>query len=83
MRTYEGLDTCFISKSQVAILKSPYEIQLVSAQNKEDKSVLTLKLNKSMNIKNIFSSTDENVLIFTTNDCIAQYDTKNNKILGQ
>ena len=36
-----------------------------------------------MNIKKIFSSTEENVLMFVTDDTIAQYDTKRLEIVGQ
>ena len=36
-----------------------------------------------MNIKKIFSSTEENVLIFVTDDTITQYDTKRLEIVGQ
>jgi hypothetical protein len=46
VRTYEGLDTCFLSKSQVAILHSPHEIHIVSSVVKDDKTKQVLKLNK-------------------------------------
>ena len=83
IRTYEALDTCFISRSQVAILHSPNELHIVSASNKDDKTRTVLKLSNSLKIKAIFSSMEENVMIFTTENCIAQYDVKNGKILGQ
>ncbi len=83
VRTYEALDTCFISKTQVAILHSPNELHIVSASNKEDKTRTVLKLSNSLKIRSIFSSMEENVMIFTTENCIAQYDIKNGKILGQ
>ncbi len=40
-------------------------------------------MSNSLKIKSIFSSMEENVMIFTTENCIAQYDIKNGKILGQ
>ena len=36
-----------------------------------------------MKISRIFSSDEENIFIFITNNFIAKYDTKNNCIIGQ
>jgi hypothetical protein len=67
----------------VAILHGPYELHIVSASNKEDKTKKVLKLSNSLEIRSIFSSMEEDVMIFTTEKFIAQYDLKNSKILGQ
>jgi hypothetical protein len=67
----------------VAVLVSPHEIHIMGAVSKDDRSKQVLKLNKQMTIKRIFSSIEPNVVIFVTDDCIAQYDTSKNMILGQ
>ena len=52
---YPALDSCFISKTHVAILVSPSEIHLQKTSGKEqDKQVL--RLSNKMQIQTIFSS---------------------------
>ena len=36
-----------------------------------------------MNIQKIFNSNNENILILSTVNCLAQFDVKNGKILAQ
>jgi hypothetical protein len=53
-RQYEALDSCFISKTHVAILISPTEIHLQKVTGDEKKQIL--RLSDKMQIQKIFSS---------------------------
>jgi hypothetical protein len=53
-RQYDAIDSCFISKHQVAILVSPTEIQLQKLLGDEKKQIL--RLSDKMQILRIFSS---------------------------
>ncbi len=56
---YHALDSCFVSKTHIAILATPNEIHLQRAAVKDD-SKQVLRLSNKIQIKRIFSSNNEN-----------------------
>lgn len=66
----------------MAIL-TPDEISIISSSKKDDNSKKSIKFKKEMNIQKIFNSNNENILILSTVNCLAQFDVKNGKILTQ
>jgi hypothetical protein len=57
-RTFDAIDSCFISSTQVAILISPTEIHLQQVKNDPKKQVL--RLSDKMQIQRLFNTTKEN-----------------------
>lgn len=57
-RQYDAIDSCFISKNQVAALISPTEIHLQKVAGDEKKQIL--RLSDKMQILRLFSSSQEN-----------------------
>lgn len=57
-RQYEAIDSCFISKTQVAILASPTEIQIQKIEGDDKKQIL--RLSDKMTLLRVFSSSKEN-----------------------
>jgi len=55
-KQYDALDSCFISKIQIAILISPTEIHLQKVVQGEDKRQI-LRLSDKMQILRLFNST--------------------------
>ena len=53
-RQYDAIDSCFISKLQIAILNSPSEIHLQKVAGDEKKQIL--RLSDKMQILHLFSS---------------------------
>lgn len=80
-KQFEALDSCFISKTQVAILTSKSEIQLQSFEVTDKKQIL--RLSDKLEILRLFSSYRENQLIIVTREAVLQYDLKGGKVLGQ
>jgi len=62
---------------------TPDEISIISSSKKDDNSKKSIKFKKEMNIQKIFNSNNENILILSTVNCLAQFDVKNGKILTQ
>lgn len=82
IKTFYTLDSCFISKTEVAVLFSPFEINIISAK-KDDNSKTSIKFKKEMNIIKIYSSNEENIILLVAEKCIAQFDVKKGKMLCQ
>jgi coatomer subunit alpha len=80
-RQYEAIDSCFLSKTQVAILVSPSEIHIQRIEGEDKKQIL--RLSDKMTLLRLFSSAQENELILTTKDSVLKYDLKAGKTLGQ
>ena len=80
-RTYEALDSCFISKTHLAMLASPTAIHLQRVTGDQKKQVL--RLNDSIQILRLFNSAHENELIITTVGSVLRYDLKGGKVVGQ
>lgn len=80
-RQYDAIDSCFISKIQIAILVSPSEIHLQKVFGDEKKQIL--RLSDKMQILRLFNSSQEHELIITTSDSVLKYDLKGGKVLGQ
>jgi len=80
-RQYEAIDSCFLSKTQVAILASPSEIHIQRIEGEDKKQIL--RLSDKMTLLRLFSAAQENQLILTTKDAVLKYDLKAGKVLGQ
>ena len=80
-RQYDALDSCFISKTQIAILSSPTEIHLQKVTGDDKKQIL--RLSDKMQILRLFSSKNESELIISTSNAVLRYDLKGGKVLGQ
>lgn len=80
-RQYEAIDSCFLSKLQLAILASPTEIHFQKIEGDEKKQIL--RLSDKMSLLRVFSSSKENELILTTNDSVLKYDLKAGRVTGQ
>lgn len=57
-RQYEAIDSCFLSKLQVAILASPTEIHFQKIEGDDKKQIL--RLSDKMTLLRLFSSSREN-----------------------
>lgn len=57
-RQYEAIDSCFLSKIQVAILASPTEIHFQKIEGDDKKQIL--RLSDKMTLLRLFSSSREN-----------------------
>lgn len=57
-RTFDALDSCFISKTHMAILVSPSEIHLQQVTTDPKKQIL--RLSDKMQIQRLFNTTHEN-----------------------
>ena len=77
---YHALDSCFVSKTHIAILATPNEIHLQKAAKDDSKQVL--RLSHKIQIQRIFSSNNENELIFASETAVVKFDLKTSKILG-
>ena len=72
IKSFVGLDSCFISRQEMAVLANPSIIHLQKIAQDDKRKVL--RLGEEVQVVRIFSSDKENELILTTTESILKYN---------